>query len=156
MEHLTRIVFIFEKSIPIWLSVWAIRYRAALDYKLGVQAKALRWAVVFGGYASAAELPWSGARLVCGFVAITFLCWPNFAYHLARRLFSWPITRARVVSIVSEGDECEVSYSFQHAGETFGGMGKVPSKLHGDEYVTIAYDPLNPERSSWVKPERGQ
>jgi len=34
----------------IYLSVWAIRYKADWDYKLSPQASVLRWSIVFLGY----------------------------------------------------------------------------------------------------------
>lgn len=70
--------------ICIWLSVWAIRKKADVDYKLDSTSQLLRWALVVVGFL-VAHLPGSslGYVRVGGYVVgLAFLCWPNFAYHL--------------------------------------------------------------------------
>jgi hypothetical protein len=58
---LPRFNFLWQKSLGIWLSVWAIRYKADWDYKLSDTAKAVRWGVVGIGYVLAASLPGPGS-----------------------------------------------------------------------------------------------
>src|SRR5579863_5629946 len=88
--------FLIEKSVGIWIAVWALRYRAGWDYKLDRAAKIVRWSVVGGGYLLAASLPGPPVvRLVPGFVGVGFLCWPNFAYRLAKLFTEWPVAEGR-------------------------------------------------------------
>ncbi len=73
------------KIACIWLSVWAIRHKAEVDYPLDNPSRLVRWALVVAGFTAGYYLPGARlahARVVCGFVALGFLCWPNFAYHL--------------------------------------------------------------------------
>ena len=71
----------------IWLSVWAIRKRADIDYRLDGLARSIRWLIVAVGFACA--LISSGPRFaylrVAGlWIGLVFLCWPNVAYYAAR------------------------------------------------------------------------
>src|SRR5271167_2344927 len=77
------------KIVCIWLSVWAIRRNAEADYALDRLARAVRWVVVFLGFAVAYYVPGPGlwcVRVAGGVLGLAFLCWPNFAYHLTRLL----------------------------------------------------------------------
>ena len=93
----SHVVFLTEQSFGIWLAIWALRYRAGWDYKLSSAAKTVRWSVVAVGYLLAASLPGPAVvRLVPGCVGIGFLCWPSFAYRLAKPFAEWPVTEARL------------------------------------------------------------
>ena len=93
---LPRFNFPWRKSLGIWLSVWAIRYKADWDYKLGDAAKAVRWGVVGIGYVLAASLPGPGiVRVMPGAAGLCFLCWPNLAYHLTNLFVEWPTTEGK-------------------------------------------------------------
>jgi hypothetical protein len=80
--------------LSIWFVVWAIRRQGEFDYELDKTAQLIRWSVVFIGFGLIPRVPdeWQYAgylRLTLGFIAMLFLCWPNFAYHV-RRLFGSP------------------------------------------------------------------
>jgi|SRR5580698_2886614 hypothetical protein len=73
------------KIACIWLSVWAIRWKAEADYPLDRFARIVRWTVVALGFAIGYYVPGPGlgyVRVAGGFLGLAFLCWPNFAYHL--------------------------------------------------------------------------
>lgn len=73
--------------ICIWLSVWAIRKRAEIDNPLDKTSMLFRWAVVLVGFTCAA-VPgerFAVFRIVGGFTALAFLCWPDFAYRVTRQ-----------------------------------------------------------------------
>ena len=143
--------FLVQKSVGIWLAVWAIRYKADWDYKLSGTAKSVRWGVVGIGYLLAASLPGPAPmRLVPGLLGICFLCWPNFAYHLTNLFVKWPTTEGRVGSASDDGSQAIITYSFELGEESFGGTTTVKLGHQGyseGQRVTIAYDPLNPDES---------
>jgi Protein of unknown function (DUF3592) len=152
---ISRISFLLQKSLGIWLLVWAIRYKADWDFRLSRTAKAVRWGVVGGGYVLGASLPGPGVvRLVPGFVGICFLCWPNLAYHMTNLFVEWPTTEGRVGAVEQADSRSIITYSFELGGETFGGTTTL--KQSGtDPYsegqcVTVSYDPLNPDKSRVV------
>jgi hypothetical protein len=71
----------------IWLSIWAIRRKAEIDYPLDRSARIVRWAIVAAGFVVGYYVPGPGlayVRVAGGFVGLAFLCWPNFAYHLTK------------------------------------------------------------------------
>jgi hypothetical protein len=74
------------KITCIWLSVWAIRKKADADYRLSPTARAVRWTIVAIGFIVGYYAPGDDfgpyVRVAGGFLALGFLCWPNFAYHL--------------------------------------------------------------------------
>jgi hypothetical protein len=73
------------KIACIWLSVWAIRRKAEVDYPLDRSARIVRWGIVAVGFAVGYYVPGPDLwylRVAGGFLALAFLCWPNFAYHL--------------------------------------------------------------------------
>jgi hypothetical protein len=72
------------KIACIWLSVWLIRKKAQADYPLDRTAHLVRWAVIVAGFAIGYYLQdfWY-MRIGGRFLGLAFLCWPNFAYHLA-------------------------------------------------------------------------
>ena len=74
------------KIVCIWLSLWAIRRKSEVDYPLSPSARWIRWLVVLLGFSVAYFAPLRSVRLVSGFAALAFLCWPNCAYHAARLL----------------------------------------------------------------------
>lgn len=147
-ELLARVGFMLKLSAAPWLSLWAIRFKADWDYKLSRKTWALRWIVVLVCYALAASLGSPAARIITGVTGLSFLSWPNFAYHLGKVVFPWPTTEARVVSVGRDGDRTRISYSYVYAGETFGGTAVLNhEQLSADDHVNVAYDPLNPEES---------
>ena len=92
MRALTQIGAFYSHLLPelicIWLSVWAIRKKAEVDEPLDRGAKILRWTIIVVAFGTGC-LPGESLRVVriCGFwVGLSFLCWPNLAYHL-RNLF---------------------------------------------------------------------
>jgi hypothetical protein len=152
----SHVSFLFQKSVGIWLSLWAIRYKAGWDYKLSGTAKAVRWSVVGIGYTLAAALP--GPRLmrvVPGAIGLCFLCWPNLAYQLTRLFIEWPITEGRVGSAASDGSHSVITYSFELGRDTFGGTSTLASNevipYSEGQRVTVAYDPLNPDQSKVLR-----
>jgi len=151
-----RVSFLAQKSVVIWLSFWAVRYKAGWDYRLSATAKAVRWGVVAAGYVLAASLPGPGfVRLVPFLVGICFLCWPNLAYHVTNLFVEWPSTEARVVSIAHSESDCVVGYAFELGGQTFGGTTRIKASGQHMDYsegqgVTVFYDPLNPGESNMI------
>jgi hypothetical protein len=148
----SHVSFLFQKSLGIWLSVWAIRYKADWDYKLSGTAKAIRWGVVGIGYTLAAALPGPAlVRVVPGVAGICFLCWPNLAYHLTNFFVEWPTTEGRVGSAAPDGSHSVITYSFERGRDTFGGATTLKSNnvipYSEGQRATVAYDPLNPDRS---------
>jgi len=144
--------FLFQKSLGIWLSLWAIRYKADWDYKLSGTAKAVRWGVVGIGYTLAAVVPGPTLmRVVPGVIGISFLCWPNLAYHLTKLLIKWPTTEGRLGSAASDGLHSVITYSFELGRDTFGGATRLALDnvipYSEGQRVTVAYDPLNPDQS---------
>src|SRR5579863_7670787 len=151
--------FLLEKSLGIWFAVWAIRYRAAWDFKLGSVAKLLRWTVVGIGYLFAASLPGPAVvRLVPGLIGLCFLCWPNFAYHLNNIFARWPKTDGRVVSVSQTAHGYLVGYSFTVGGETCGGTATIRTTGSPDnkqpyyegQQIAVSFDPLNPNQSEVI------
>jgi hypothetical protein len=141
--------FLIEKSVGIWFAIWALRHRAGWDYKLNGTARAVRWSVVGVGYSLAASLPGPAVvRLVPGFLGIGFLCWPNFAYRLAKLFAEWPVTEGRVVAIAKTESGADVMYDFQCEGKRVGGTTSVKQRsplaeLSAGQAITVRYDPLN-------------
>jgi hypothetical protein len=70
----------------IWLSVWAIRRKADVDYPLDGFAQTVRWGVVVLGFTFGYLTSLKYGRLVGFNLGLIFLCWPNFGYHLANLL----------------------------------------------------------------------
>lgn len=147
----SRISFLVQKSLGIWLAAWAIRYKGEWDYKLSSTAKGVRWSVVGLGYVLAASLPGPAPmRLVPGLLGHCFLCWPNLAYHLTNLFVEWPTTEGRVGSASQDGFHSIVTYSFELGGESYGGATTIRSvdvSYSEGQQVRVAYDPLNPDRS---------
>ncbi|MBZ5522567.1 MAG: hypothetical protein LAP21_10050 [Acidobacteriia bacterium] len=71
------------KIVCIWFSVWLIRRQAEIDYPLDTLAHVIRWGVVAVGFwvGYYADNPY--VRVGGWFLGLGFICWPNFAYHLA-------------------------------------------------------------------------
>lgn len=149
---LSHLSFLVEKSVGIWFVFWAIRRRADWDYKLSGTAKAVRWTVVGIGYVLGAGLSGPAvARTAAGLTGICFLCWPNLAYHLTSLFIEWPTTEGRVGSVVQDGSHLVITYNFELGRDTFGGATSLKSKetirYSESQRITVAYDPLNPDRS---------
>ena len=156
-----QVSYAIEKSLGLWLSIWAIRYKAGIDYMLGARARTLRWMFVLACFAltglPGTNLGWF--RVSSYLLGLAFLCWPNLAYHLGKRFEEWPTVEGRVDSVRPEsGLRWTVAYDFEVGGERFGGHDSVKS---GDSFidghaaegrsVLIRYDPLNPGRSSRIQ-----
>jgi hypothetical protein len=77
---------LIKYALGIWFAAWAFRRKYKLDYPLDRGIQMLRWAVILVTFALALihgpNAKW--IRLCGGLTALAFLCWPNFAYHLAR------------------------------------------------------------------------
>ena len=150
--------YFVEKSAGVWLTVWALRYKAGWDYKLSGPAKAVRWGIVCLGYVLAAEWTHPGVvRTVALLAGLSFLCWPNFAYWIASLFAKWPETKGHLISITNSDRGETIVYSFDCGGETFGGTtlrrrerdSELESYSPG-QHLSISYDPLNPERSKVI------
>jgi len=158
----SRTGFLFQSSLGIWLSAWALRHKAALDFQLSSTAKALRWGIVVVSYGLAAELPGPArargiARVVLGFIGMAFLCWPNLAYRLSKIFVEWPATEGRLVSITPSDQGFIIAYSFYCGSESFGGTTFRGNRENNDkpgyspgQTVVVRYDPLNPGESKLV------
>jgi uncharacterized protein DUF3592 len=153
---ISRVGFLWLKSLGPWLSVWAIRYKADCDYRLSRTAKGVRWLLVAIGYVLAASLPGPGfVRVIPGLTGMCFLCWPNLAYHFTNFLVDWPKTQGRVTSFAQFDSHPVVGYTFEFGGNMYGGTTALKSNGHTHRYsegqdVTVAYDPLNPDESRAV------
>lgn len=120
------------------------------DYKLSSAARNVRWAVVVIGYVLAAGLPGPAVvRLVPGFAGLSFLCWPNLAYHLTNLFVAWPTTDGRVDSATQDGSRSVITYTFELGQDIFGGTATLRDMIpySEGEPVKVAYDPLNPDQS---------
>src|SRR5882672_5004040 len=100
--------FLFQKSLGPWLSVWAIRSKWNLDYKLSPNARLVRWGVVILCYSCAPRASLAAVRVSGLFIGLGFLCWPNFAYHLTRLFEKWPTTEGTVNSSRESGSHWAV------------------------------------------------
>ncbi len=84
------------EAVSVWLAFWAIRRKYDLDYRLDRTAQILRWVII----AAAVGLGRLGAqkfeplRIFSAFLFLSFLAWPNFAYHLTRILRRWKLIPA--------------------------------------------------------------
>ncbi len=148
---ISRVSFLWAKSLGPWLSVWAIRYKTDCDFKLSPTVRTVRWLVVVVGYFLAASLPGPGiVRLVPGLTGLCFLCWPNLAYHFTNFFVRWPKTEGRVTSFTLSESYPVLSYSFEFGGNTYGGRTALKSdsnRYSEGQAITIAYDPFNPDES---------
>jgi hypothetical protein len=73
-------------AIMLWFAFFAIRRKYELDYVLDRTATIVRWTVIVIGL-GITLLPGKQIGLIRLFGAalfVTFLAWPNFAYHHAR------------------------------------------------------------------------
>ena len=155
-----QVSYALEKSLGLWMSIWAIRYNAGVDYRLGAKARAIRWLAVVSCFAltslPGASVGWF--RVFSYLVGLAFLCWPNLAYHVSKLIEEWPAVEGRVDSVQQSGLQWTVTYDFEVAGERYGGrdtvkskvgiVGKAPGEI---AWVVIRYDPLNPSRSSRIQ-----
>jgi hypothetical protein len=74
-----------SKIACIWFASWGFRKHLELDYPLNPLARAIRWGVVAFGFWLAYYANNGYVRVLSGFgLGLSFLCWPNFAYHLSR------------------------------------------------------------------------
>jgi hypothetical protein len=153
-----QVSYALQKSVGLWLSIWAVRFSAGIDYTLSAQGKTIRWTVVVICFAltsvPGASLGWF--RVSWYLVGLAFLCWPNLAYHLGKLFDKWPIAEGRVDSVQQQSDSrWTVAYDFEIGGERYGGRDTVKSDSinASDERtrVLVRYDPLNPGRSSRIQ-----
>jgi hypothetical protein len=149
--------YLLQKSTSIWLAVWALWYKAGWDYRLSGTAKAVRWGVVSLGYLLGAAAGPGAFRAVAVLAGLSFLCWPNFAYRIAYIFMKWPEAQGRVISITDSDRGEVIAYSFDCAGETFGGTALRRRKRNGEpdeyspgQYLSVSYDPLNPDQSKLI------
>jgi hypothetical protein len=162
VNPIPQVSYALQKSLGLWFTFWAIRASAGVDYKLSAQGRAVRWAVVFIGFAltsiAGARLGWF--RVIAFLVALSFLCWPNLAYYLNSMFEAWPSTEAQVDSIQQQSaSRWQVAYDFELDGERYGGRGsvKVDPRSSADDpsletmRIGVCYDPLNPGRSSRIQ-----
>ena len=148
------------RSVGPWFTVWAVRRKWKLDRKLNPNARLVRWGVVIACYSLCWRVKPAEAALAVLFVGLAFLCWPNFAYHLARLFERWPMTRGEVTSARRSGSRWQVDYSFEFEGQRYGGTSKVKrsaavspeTSYREGETVTVQFDPLNPEVSAIIAP----
>jgi hypothetical protein len=160
-----QVSYALEKSLGLWLSVWAIRFSAGIDYKLSARGKAIRWVVVVICFAltsvPGANVGWF--RVLSYLVGLAFLCWPNLAYHLSKLFEEWPTAEGRMDSVQQQSaSRWTVAYDFEVGGERYGGHDSVnaDAAINGDASsestrILILYDPLNPGRSSRIQREAG-
>jgi len=156
-----QVSYALEKSLGLWLSVWAIRYNAGVDYKLGLRARVIRWTVVVTCFAltsvPGSSLGWF--RVSSYLLGLCFLCWPNLAYHLGNLSEAWPTAEGCVGAVQQRSDSrWMVDYDFEIDGERYGGHSTVKANngireaaLSEGMRVLIRYDPLNPSRSSRIQ-----
>lgn len=142
------------KIVCIWFSVWAIRRKSEVDYVLSSSTRWIRWIVVILGFTVAYFAPLKSIRLVSGFAALAFLCWPNFAYHLTNAFIEWPTIEGCIDSVAQDDSRSVVTYTFELGQDFFGGRtiirsNSTPPYIAGQS-VKIAYDPLNPEESRLI------
>ena len=91
-------------------------------------------------------------------VGLTFLCWPNFAYHLDKLLRGWPSTQGTVISRQITENGWDIGYNYFFKGERYGGMklvrpvaGSTPDVSYPDgKLLTVSYDPYNPDCSKLI------
>jgi hypothetical protein len=156
-----QVSYVLQKSLGLWLSIWAIRYNAGVDYKLSARGRTIRWAVVVICFAltsvPGANLGWF--RVSSYFLGLAFLCRPNLAYHLGKSFEEWPTAEGRVDSVQQRSaSRWKVGYDFEVSGECYGGHASVSSGAgikvgpsSESARILIRYDPLNPGRSSRIQ-----
>jgi hypothetical protein len=153
---------LWQTVLGPWFSARAIRHRWQLDYKLSARARSVRWGVIAACY-SAALTPganFAAFRVSAGFIALGFLCWPNFAYHLTKLFEDWPATEGTPGSSEEQSTRRRTErYDFEFNGERYGGTSKVrriPGLAVKEAYpdgalVVVGFDPLNPGNSAVVE-----
>jgi hypothetical protein len=75
-----------SRAITIWFAFWAIRKKYELDYPLDRTGHIVRWSCIGIGFLLLLlrQPQFKAVRVVGALLYLTFLCWPNFAYHLVR------------------------------------------------------------------------
>ena len=87
VESIDRTFAVFAEAAGIWLISWGIRRRGQFDYQLDRFTQAIRWTIVTLSFFAVGQLPGGDVlvpRLICLFLGLIFLCWPNSAYHFVR------------------------------------------------------------------------
>lgn len=150
-------IVLFGKSVGVWIAVWAVRSKAEWDYRLSATAKAVRWAMVAIGYLLAGSVPGPRfVRVILALIGLCFLCWPNLAYHLSKLFAEWHSAEGRIISTAQSNEGLLITYAFQVGDEAFGGNARVRADDAANicsqgQIVEIAYDPLNPDQSKFVR-----
>ncbi len=135
--------------VCIWLTFWAIRKHIDVDIPLSGHARIVRWAMVLFGF-SLGDSTSSHIRVGGFLLALLFLCWPNVAYHLAKRLVRWPTASGKVVSVVESESGRILTYSFEHKSEMYGGTAKLKAsatQYSEGQHIMVSYVPNNPNDS---------
>jgi len=101
------------KIACIYLSVWAVRYKAGIDRPLDGRAKTVRWSVTAAGFIVVRMASSPYVRLIGFTVGMVLLCWPNVAYHLTKKIVSWPTTQGFVESASPVESGWRIGYSFR-------------------------------------------
>jgi len=150
---------VVRDSLSPWFTVWAIRHKGGLDRKLSANGRLVRWSVVIVCYSLGPRASSAAVRVSSVFIGLAFLCWPNFAYYLASPFEERESIEGKVSYARQSGSRWYVDYYFDFNGKTYGGTSKskpISSLTLEGAYpegspVTVAFDPLNPERS-WIVP----
>jgi len=143
------------KIFCIWLSVWAIRRKAEVDYPLDARALGIRWSVVVTGLTIGRMASNGYVRLIGFSLGLLFLCWPNCAYHLTKLVVAWPTTTGHVESVAALESGWKIGYSFNVGNSRFGGTTIVQDasdceRYHEGQSVTVRYNPIGPDDSKLI------
>jgi len=143
------------KIACIYLSVWAVRYKAGIDRPLDGRAKTVRWSVTAAGFIVVRMASSPYVRLIGFTVGMVLLCWPNVAYHLTKKIVSWPTTQGFVESASPVESGWRIGYSFQVGKNRFGGTtiihdGEDSAGYREGQPVTVRYNPGGPDDSKLV------
>jgi hypothetical protein len=78
---------LLPETICVWLAFWAIRRKYDVDYPLSGTGQIVRWVIVIAAVVGGqlrAKLKWEPLRLTSAILYLSFVVWPNLAYHLLR------------------------------------------------------------------------
>jgi hypothetical protein len=86
-KHFVVACWLATQAAAIWFPFWALRRRYELDRPLDAAARVVRWSIVLGCLLIATVMAggeFRGVQIVVRFLGVSFLCWPNLAWHLRR------------------------------------------------------------------------
>lgn len=85
MDIISYIGYLWKIAFGTWFFFWVVRRQGEFDYPLEPKTKVLRWCVIAAAIAcTRVHGPeFKALRLAAALVGLAFLCWPNFAYHIA-------------------------------------------------------------------------